>query len=68
MLCGQVPSCGEGASSLFWLLVTMAAWLWSHSERSRMRCPPEFVPEYPSTLNCACTRERTALQSRHAPT
>ena len=42
---GQAPSCGEGASSLFWLLVTMPLALWSHSESFSTSCPPALVPE-----------------------
>ena len=42
---GQAPSCGDGASSLFWLLVTMPQVFSSHSDFSTIRCPPELVPE-----------------------
>src|ERR1700722_13532361 len=42
---GQIPSCGEGASSLFWLLVTNPDWLLSNSEFWMIRWPPELVPE-----------------------
>ena len=42
---GQAPSCGEGASSLFWLLVSKPSLLWSNSEFSITSGPPEFVPE-----------------------
>src|ERR1700692_4454978 len=47
---GHAPSCGGGASSLFWLLVTKPDWLLSNSEFWTIRCPPEFVPEYPRSL------------------
>src|SRR3954468_17172740 len=42
---GQAPSCGEGESSLFWLFVSKPSLLWSNSEFSITRLPPEFVPE-----------------------
>src|SRR5438105_4913547 len=42
---GHRPSCGGGASSLLSELGTMPALLLSHSESSRIRCPPAFVPE-----------------------
>src|SRR3954469_4255206 len=42
---GHAPSCGEGESSLFWLLVSKPSLLWSNSEFSTTRRPPEFVPE-----------------------
>src|SRR5262249_11532922 len=42
---GQAPLCGDGASSLFWLLVEMPHVFPVHSERSTIRWPPEFVPE-----------------------
>src|SRR4051794_36294531 len=45
VLLGHQPSAGEGASSLFWLFVTMPVLLWSHSDFSRRRWPPELVPE-----------------------
>src|SRR5206468_1540388 len=42
---GHCPFCGGGASSLLSELGTIPALFWSHSESSRMRCPPAFVPE-----------------------
>ncbi len=42
---GQAPSWGEGASSLFWLLVTIPLAFLSHSEFFRISLPPAFVPE-----------------------
>src|ERR1700719_3930909 len=42
---GQSPSCGEGASSLFWLWVAKPSSLLLNSEFSTIRCPPEFEPE-----------------------
>src|SRR5438067_641262 len=42
---GQFPSCGEGWSSLFWLLLTKPDLLLLNSEFWIVRCPPEFVPE-----------------------
>src|ERR1700730_13047749 len=47
---GHCPFCGEGWSSLFWLLLTKPAWLLLNSEFWIVRWPPEFVPEEPSTL------------------
>src|SRR4051794_37592385 len=41
----QRPSCGEGQSSLFWLLVEKPSLLWSNSEFLTISLPPEFVPE-----------------------
>src|SRR5689334_18869135 len=64
---GHAPSCGEGASSLFWLFVEMPVLLWSNSEPAMTSRPPEFVPEYPSAEFTPCARERTARQSEHAP-
>src|SRR3984893_7159418 len=49
-LLGHFPSCGEGWSSLFWLLLTKPDLLLLNSEFWIVRCPPEFVPEEPSTL------------------
>src|SRR5262245_48782081 len=65
---GHAPSCGEGASSLFWLLVEMPVLLSFHSESSMIRWPPEFVPEYPSAEFSACASVTTVLQSGQAPT
>src|ERR1051326_488633 len=65
---GQTPSCGEGASSLFWLLVEMPVLLPFHSESSMIRWPPEFVPEYPSAEFSACASVTMVLQSGQAPT
>src|SRR4051794_33016224 len=42
---GHAPSCGDGESSLFWLLVSNPSLLWSNCEFSMTRLPPEFVPE-----------------------
>src|SRR3977135_3114055 len=42
---GPAPSCVDGASSLFWLLVTKPAMLLSNSEFWIVSWPPEFVPE-----------------------
>ncbi len=42
---GQRPSCGEGQSSLFWLLVSKPSLFLSNSEFLMMSLPPEFVPE-----------------------
>src|SRR6476661_1132687 len=42
---GQRPSCGEGRSSLFWLLVSNPSLLRSKIECLTIRRPPEFVPE-----------------------
>src|SRR3954452_13480451 len=42
---GHAPFCGDGASSLFSLLVSTPSWLWSNSELSISSFPPEFVPE-----------------------
>src|SRR4051794_33834521 len=64
---GQAPSCGEGASSLFWLLVTKPDWLLSNSEFWMTRCPPELVPEYPRSLFWAWAWSRIVLQSGQAP-
>ena len=52
VLPGHAPFCGAG-SSPFWLLVSKPSWLWSNSECLTTRLPPEFEPEYPSTLYCA---------------
>src|SRR5581483_7739545 len=41
---GQWPDCGDGWSSLFWLLVANPVWLESNSEFWMIRCPPELVP------------------------
>src|SRR5919108_18979 len=41
---GHTPSCGEGASSLFWLLLTKPDLLLLNSEFWIVRCPPELVP------------------------
>ena len=66
---GHEPSCGSGASSLFWLFVTIPVLLRSHSEFWMIRWPPTFVLDSPSVLPCACTWSTTWLQSgRHAPT
>jgi hypothetical protein len=64
---GQTPSCGLGASALFWLFVSKPSLLWSNSEFSMISRPPEFVPEYPSALCWACAWLMTASQSGHAP-
>src|SRR3954467_10950003 len=58
---GQTPSCGDGASSLFWLFVLTPVLFWSNSEFRMTRLPPEFVPEYPSAENCACASSSTVL-------
>src|ERR1700676_405040 len=42
---GHAPSCGEGASSLFWLLVMKPDLLLLNSEFCTIRWPPELVPE-----------------------
>jgi hypothetical protein len=64
---GQAPFCGAGRSPLLALLVSMPSPLRSHSPLLITKCPPELVPEYPSTLFCPCARLSTALQSAHAP-
>src|SRR5438034_8536970 len=64
---GHEPSWGEGASSLFWLLLTKPDLLLLNSEFWMIRCPPEFVPEYPSALVSAWAWSRIVLQSRQAP-
>src|ERR1700726_273210 len=64
---GHAPSCGEGASSLFWLFVTKPDWLLSNSEFWMIRCPPAFVPEKPRSLFWAWAWSRIELQSGHAP-
>src|SRR6476659_3037088 len=45
VLVGHQPSAGDGASPLFWLLEIRPVLLWSHSESTIRRWPPEFVPE-----------------------
>src|SRR6516165_5478747 len=65
---GHAPFCGGGASSLLSELGTMPARLWSHSEDSRIRWPPAFVPEKPRALFWAWASVRTTRQSVHAPT
>src|SRR6478672_10485750 len=42
---GQIPSCGGGASSLFWLVVATPSSLLLNSVFSIVRWPPEFEPE-----------------------
>ena len=42
---GQLPSAGDGASSLFSESLVMPVLLWSNSECSMTRLPPESVPE-----------------------
>src|SRR2546422_10533502 len=64
---GHSPSCGEGASSLFWLLLTKPDLLLLNSEFWMIRCPPELVPEYPSAPVSAWAWSRIVLQSRQAP-
>ena len=41
----QWPFCGEGQSSLFWLLVSKPSLLLSNSEFLTTNRPPELVPE-----------------------
>src|SRR5437879_905919 len=65
---GHAPSCGDGASSLFWLFAEMPVLFSSHSDFSTMRWPPEFVPEYPSAEFSAWASVRSVLQSGQAPT
>src|SRR5207253_7877011 len=65
---GHRPLFGLGASSLFCESGAAPIALWSNSLRSMIRCPPAFVPENPSALNCPCARRRIVLQSGHAPT
>jgi hypothetical protein len=43
--CGHAPSCGEGQSLLFWLLVSNPSSLRSNWEFLITSRPPEFVPE-----------------------
>src|SRR5438128_2812287 len=64
---GHFPSWGEGWSSLFWLLLTKPDLLLLNSEFWIVRCPPEFVPEYPSALLSAWAWSRIVLQSGQAP-
>jgi hypothetical protein len=42
---GHAPSCGEGKSSLFWLLVSNPSSLLSNCEFSTTRLPPELDPD-----------------------
>src|SRR5438270_11021981 len=50
---GHDPSCGEGASSLFWLLLTNPDLLLLNFEFWIVRCPPELVPEEAIALGSA---------------